>query len=509
MKTLYRFITRKPFVTPSVLGIIGVCFIVWFTNKLNHEVKIFAAHQSAEQYVDLILSIKSIIEEDKLNTLETFSQKKYSKELANQLIQQIQKYLNESEHPITVSIHQEKPDKFSLDHDINNAYSILTSNPKAVFTVVSNFNNERIYRYAVNINADGLPVTMLEVRIPLDKLEQHSQQYLIQLIVALSILGTVVLFILYMTLKGMRWQQRQQTKELEHKVRARTQSLAEQNKQLEDTMNTLQEAQEQLVVQEKMASIGVLTAGIAHEIKNPLNFINNFSDMNAEMLDELKEEILQLKNVPDENKEIIEGIIEDIEINCQKVNEHGKRAESTVKNMLLQSRNSDDQAELTDINKLVEEYLNLAYHGMRAQDVNFNVKMVKELDNALPQLTISQQNIGRVILNIINNALYAAYEKKAKIADLPESFMPTVTVWTKFDNEYVYIGIRDNGIGISEEGQKKVFEPFYTTKPAGLGTGLGLPICHDIVVEDHNGDLKLESKLNEWTEFTIVLPLDS
>jgi len=406
MKTLYRFITRKPFVTPSVLGVIGVCFIVWFTNKLNHEVKIFAAHQSAEQYVDLILSIKSIIEEDKLNTLETISQKEYSRELAKQLIQQIQKYLNESEHPITVSIHEKKPDKFSLDNDIKAAYSFLTSNPNAVFTITSNFNNERIYRYAVNINTDGLPITILEVRIPLDKLEQHSQQYLIQLIVALSILGTVVLFILYMTLKGMRWQQRQQTKELEHKVRARTQSLAEQNKQLEDTMNTLQEAQDQLVVQEKMASIGVLTAGIAHEIKNPLNFINNFSDMNAEMIDELKEEILQLKDVPEDNKKIIEAILEDITINCKKVHEHGKRAESTVKNMLLQSRNSDDHAEPTDVNKLVEEYLNLAYHGMRAQDTSFNVKMVKKLDSTLPQVTLSQQNIGRVILNIINNALY-------------------------------------------------------------------------------------------------------
>lgn len=493
---------------PTILGIIGFCFIVWFTSKHNHQVKMFTALQAAEQHVNLILSIKAIIEQDRLKDVQNVSREEYSKELAKQLITQIQVTLNESDIPLFVYIYNDIPNDQSIDQDIKKAYNQISKDPRSVFTTTSQINDEKIYRYAVNINSKNQPVSILEIRIPLDQIEQHSHQHLIQLIVALSIFGAIVLYILYITLRGLKWQQSIQTNELELKVQERTKILAEQNQQLEETMTHLKDAQHQLILQEKMASIGVLTAGIAHEIKNPLNFINNFSDMTVEMLDELKEEIEQLKEIPQDAKEIIEGIIEDIAVNCNKINEHGKRAESTVKNMLIQSRQQDDQAEPTDVNKLVDEYLNLAYHGMRAQDTDFNIKMVKELDPNLPQVKLSQQNMGRVILNIINNGLYAANDKKTTGKDIPEDFMPTITVSTRADEKYVYISIKDNGSGISEAGLKKIFEPFFTTKPAGVGTGLGLPICYEIVVEDHKGELTVKSELNKWTEFTIHLPLN-
>ncbi|MBS0286055.1 MAG: hypothetical protein JSR17_02080 [Proteobacteria bacterium] len=266
----------------------------------------------------------------------------------------------------------------------------------------------------------------------------------------------------------------------------------------------LKDVQQQLVIQEKLASVGMLAAGIAHEIKNPLNFINNFADMTVELLDELKAEIDKpLQTTDEETKQAVNSIIEDIVVNCKKINEHGKRAESIIKNMLIQARSSEVEKAPLDVNALLEEYLNLSYHGMRAQNNKVNVKIEKFLDKTIKPLTVDQQSIGRVFLNIINNGLYAANEK-AQTAD--PSFMPTISIASEQDETFVTIKIKDNGNGIPESIRQKIFEPFFTTKPAGQGTGLGLPICYDIVVKEHQGKLEVNSVSGQFTEFIIKLP---
>lgn len=337
-------------------------------------------------------------------------------------------------------------------------------------------------------------------------------------IIALSGFGITVLGILYMTLNGIQWhlernknlldELHKQNDILEENVDNRTHELKSKNLQLEETMQHLKEAQEKLILQERMASIGMLTAGIAHEIKNPLNFVNNFSDITVELVNELKEVLDTIESIPTEVKEDISAILEDIRTNCNKINEHGRRAESTIKNMLIQSRSQKDEKSKTDINKLVEEYLNLAYHGMRAQDADFNIKIVKELKSSLTEIEVSQQTIGRVLLNIINNGFYAANEKCEKNSHRPKDFMPTITVKTDEDDSKIYIHIKDNGIGMTEETKKKIFQAFFTTKPIGIGTGLGLAICHEIIVDDHKGELKVDSVVGEYTEFVIALPKD-
>ncbi len=337
--------------------------------------------------------------------------------------------------------------------------------------------------------------------------------------IALSSLGIAVLGILYMTLNGIQWhlernkilldELHKQNDELEENVDNRTHELKSQNLQLEETMQHLKEAQEKLILQERMASIGMLTAGIAHEIKNPLNFINNFSDITVELINELKEVLDTVESIPTDVKEDLSAILEDISTNCNKINEHGRRAESTIKNMLIQSRAQKDEKSKTDINKLVEEYLNLAYHGMRAQDADFNIKIVKELKSGLTEVVVSQQTIGRVVLNIINNGFYAANEKREKVPNLSKDFMPTITIKTDEDDSKIFIHIKDNGIGMTEETKKKIFQAFFTTKPIGVGTGLGLAICHEIIVDDHKGELKVDSVVGEYTEFVIALPKDN
>lgn len=291
---------------------------------------------------------------------------------------------------------------------------------------------------------------------------------------------------------------------LEKSIHEHKSALDKKNEELEQVEQNLKEVQHQLMIQEKMASVGLLAAGIAHEIKNPLNFINNFSDMTVELMDELKEELVKpLESVNDETKQVVNSIIEDIVTNCKKINEHGKRAESIIKNMLIQARTSEVEKSLIDINSLLEEYLNLSYHGMRAQNNQLNIKIEKNLDKTIQPIMADQQSIGRVFLNIINNGLYAANEKsKEKNGD----FMPTITILTSQDENNVIIKIKDNGNGIPESIRAKIFEPFFTTKPAGQGTGLGLPICYDIVVTEHSGKLEIESTPGEFTEFIITLP---
>ena len=270
-----------------------------------------------------------------------------------------------------------------------------------------------------------------------------------------------------------------------------------------DAYQHLKSAQEQLVVQEKLASLGALTAGIAHEIKNPLNFVNNFADLSVELTAELREEIDKLKNGGQPDLENVDALLDDLSSNAKKINEHGKRADGIVKSMLLHSRGQAGERQPTDINAMLDEYVNLAYHGMRAQDSTFNLKIVRSFADGIGKVDAIPQDLSRVFLNILNNACYAAHDKTKK--NIP-GFSPVLSVKTINLGEAIEVRIRDNGMGIPPDVREKIFNPFFTTKPTGQGTGLGLSISHDIVVQEHGGQLEVETEAGEFTEFVVRLP---
>ncbi|HET9433334.1 MAG TPA: ATP-binding protein, partial [Chitinophagaceae bacterium] len=276
--------------------------------------------------------------------------------------------------------------------------------------------------------------------------------------------------------------------------------LSKQKDQLESTLATLKTTQNQLVQSEKMASLGELTAGIAHEIQNPLNFVNNFSEVNAELIDELKEELTK------DNKQQAAAIANDIKENEEKIIFHGKRADAIVKSMLQHSRSSTTKKELTDINVLADEYLRLAYHGMKAKDKSFNVDVKADFDDTIEKVNVIQQDIGRVILNLITNAFYVVTEKKQLKGD---NYEPIVTVSTKKEEDKIEIKVKDNGNGIPQKVLDKIFQPFFTTKPAGQGTGLGLSLSYDIITKGHGGELRVETKEGEGSVFIISLPVNN
>jgi signal transduction histidine kinase len=267
--------------------------------------------------------------------------------------------------------------------------------------------------------------------------------------------------------------------------------------EIEKAYADLKSTQAQLIQSEKMASLGELTAGIAHEIQNPLNFVNNFSEVNEELLKELKSE------ADKGNLEEVKAIAKDIEFNSEKINHHGKRADAIVKGMLQHSRTSSGQKESTDINALVDEYLRLAYHGLRAKDTSFNATVKTDYDESIGNINIIPQDIGRVMLNLINNALYAVDEKRKQNQN---GYEPTVSVSTKKINGKVEIKVSDNGNGIPQKVFDKIFQPFFTTKPTGQGTGLGLSLAYDII-RAHGGELKVETKEGKGAEFIILLPV--
>jgi signal transduction histidine kinase len=271
--------------------------------------------------------------------------------------------------------------------------------------------------------------------------------------------------------------------------------------ELKHSLENLKSTQAQLIQSEKMASLGELTAGIAHEIQNPLNFVNNFSEVNKEMIAELKEEIDK------GNYEEVKLIASDIEDNEEKINHHGKRADAIVKGMLQHSRASAGVKEPTDINKLADEYLRLSYHGMRAKDKSFDADIKTDFNESIGKINVIPQDIGRVLLNLFNNAFYAVNEKlKAQSSPLMADYKPLVSVQTKRVNDKVEIRVTDNGNGIPRNIVDKIFQPFFTTKPTGQGTGLGLSLAYDII-KTHGGEIKVKSKESEGAEFMIELPL--
>jgi two-component system NtrC family sensor kinase len=282
--------------------------------------------------------------------------------------------------------------------------------------------------------------------------------------------------------------------------------VQQRTRELSQSLDDLRAAQDRLIQTEKLASLGQLTAGIAHEIKNPLNFVNNFSALSAELTDELNDVLKSASlagNIRGEVDELT-GLLKD---NLQKVVQHGKRADSIVKNMLLHSREGSGDHRPADINALLDESLNLAYHGARAEKREFNVTLQRDFDGMAGSIEVFPQEITRVLLNLISNGFYAVTKRKAENGG--SGFEPVLRATTKNLGDTVEIRIRDNGTGIPDEVKEKMFNPFFTTKPAGEGTGLGLSMSHDIIVKQHGGRIEVETEPGEFTEFTIVLPRTS
>lgn len=316
----------------------------------------------------------------------------------------------------------------------------------------------------------------------------------------------VMLIVLIWLIVHLRSQSLLRSKKvLEQKVAIRTQEVLEQKEELaaqrdslEQALGELKQTQSQLIQSEKMASLGELTAGIAHEIQNPLNFVNNFAEVNVELIDEMLEEMTN------GSMDEVRSIADDIKENEKKISMHGKRADAIVKSMLQHSRAGSGVKEPTDINKLADEYLRLSYHGLRAKDKTFNAEMITHFAANLPPVNILPQEVGRVLLNLFNNAFYAVKQRQQTAG---KDYKPILEVTTTAKNNTIEITVKDNGTGIPDAVKDKILQPFFTTKPTGEGTGLGLSLSYDIVVKGHNGTLAINSKEGEFTEFIITLPL--
>jgi len=291
--------------------------------------------------------------------------------------------------------------------------------------------------------------------------------------------------------------------ELEALVAERTAELLQQKEELQHALQDLKATQAQLIQREKMASLGELTAGIAHEIKNPLNFINNFSELNVELAAEIGQSINRMA-MSETEKDSLSQLLHDLVENQKKIYEHGNRADSIVKAMLQHSRKTSGQKQPIDINAFVEEYLRLSYHGIRAKDGIFNVIIETHFDPTLKQITINSEEIGRVLLNLFSNAFYTVTEKKKTEGT---GYEPTVQVSTRNRGNRLEICVKDNGTGMPEKVKEKIYQPFFTTKPTGEGTGLGLSLSYDIVTKGHGGELKVETKEGQGSEFIVSIPL--
>lgn len=319
--------------------------------------------------------------------------------------------------------------------------------------------------------------------------ESKNRQWLITL---LSIIGVVFLISLIL-FRNNRIQ-----KKANKLLNKQKQEIDLQKSKAESALKELESTQIQLVQKEKLASLGEITAGIAHEIQNPLNFVNNFAELSIELADELQEEFDKIEIFP-KNKELFKELLHDLTQNQHRISTHGKRASSIVANMLEHSRSSEGERQMTDINNLVEEYLNLSFHGMRAKNKAFNANYQFIKDENLPEIKVNQQDIGRVLINLFNNAFYAA----------GQSINPTIKVITKMVDGYLIIEVIDNGKGISKEILPKIFQPFFTTKPTGEGTGLGLSLSYDIITKGNNGKIEVLSEEGKGSTFLVKLPINT
>jgi signal transduction histidine kinase len=320
---------------------------------------------------------------------------------------------------------------------------------------------------------------------------QRQQQLLLG-----ALLGLVlILGLLFLVYRNNR--QKQKANAILQQQKAELQAQRDQTNQ---ALLELKSTQNQLIQSEKMASLGELTAGIAHEIQNPLNFVKNFSEVSVELLQELNEEHAK---GPQRDEALEAELIADLEQNLQKISQHGSRASNIVRGMLEHSRKSSGQKEPTDLNALCVEYVGLAYHGLRAKDKTFNVNLVKDLSPEVGMVALISQDVGRVLLNLVTNAFYAVQQRQ-RLAEA--DYQPTVTIRTKRIGAQVSIQVADNGVGIPEELKQKIFQPFFTTKPTGEGTGLGLSLAYDIITKGHEGAISVESLVGQGTVFSIILP---
>ncbi|HEY4196650.1 MAG TPA: ATP-binding protein [Mucilaginibacter sp.] len=357
------------------------------------------------------------------------------------------------------------------------------------------FESQRAYIYA-NIPLAAVAFISGMVNLVASDFYENQEKYFVLAVIA----AFVWIFGRWATSKKQSEELRisaERRAELESLVQERTVELSKQKEELQEIVKELKSTQNQLIQSEKMASLGELTAGIAHEIQNPLNFVNNFSEVSMELLQEMAEELD--KGDTEEAK----AIAEDVKQNLEKIRHHGQRADGIVKGMLQHSRASSGQKEATDINTVADEYLRLAYHGLRAKDKSFNAELVTHFDRTLPKANMVPQDIGRVLLNLFTNAFYAVQQKqKTAGAD----YKPTVEVNTSADKKFIIVKVKDNGMGIPENIKDKIMQPFFTTKPTGEGTGLGLSMSYDIVVKAHNGSINIDTKEGEYTEFTVKIP---
>ena len=341
------------------------------------------------------------------------------------------------------------------------------------------------------------------------RIEAHQLEYQNQLrfYAVLGILGGVLLFAFFL------YRNNRQKHKANILLERQRDEIHEQRTQLQASLETLKDTQTQLIQAEKMASLGELTAGIAHEIQNPLNFVTNFSEVSTELVEELKEGPFQ--QLPEADKDYADEILSDLAQNLQKITHHGRRASSIVKGMLEHSRVSTGERQPTDLNALADEYMRLAYHGLRAKNKTFNADLKTDFDPNLPNVQVVPQDMGRVLLNLFNNAFYAVSQKQ-KMA--PAHYQPTVSISTRFVPEgdtsiaqstgpgVIEIRVTDNGMGIPDGVKAKIFQPFFTTKPTGEGTGLGLSLSYDIVTKGHTGTLTVESVEGEGSAFVVRLP---
>lgn len=310
---------------------------------------------------------------------------------------------------------------------------------------------------------------------------------------SLSLGGLVVVLVIV----GILLRNNRQKEKVNRQLSEQKKMVSQEKVKVECALKELEITQTQLVQSEKMASLGELTAGIAHEIQNPLNFITNFSQVSDELVDDMK------RALESNNREEALAISQTIKQNLERINHHGKRADATVKGMLYHSRTSSGNKEPTDINALVDEYFRLTIHGLKAKDRSFNATMKSEYDPSIGEINIIPQEIGRVLLNLLSNAFYAVNDKKKQLKD---GYEPIINVSTKNHSKYAEIKISDNGTGIPEKVREKIFQPFFTTKPSGIGTGLGLSLAYDIITKGHAGKINVETKEGEGTMFTILLP---
>ena len=351
-------------------------------------------------------------------------------------------------------------------------------------------NNQQTEQRTLNLSAD-YEYSKKEILMR-NEFERRStrQNWILFSAFAALLSALVVVFLIFRS--------RQKEKKTNLLLQRKNIEIDNQKKVLEKALTDLKAAQQQLIQSEKMASLGELTAGIAHEIQNPLNFVNNFSELSNELISEMNEEIEK------GNTDEVKAIASDIRQNLEKINHHGKRADSIVKGMLQHSQKGSGQKEPTDINAMAEEYLRLSYHGMLAKDITLNASFVTDLDKSIGNVNLVQQDISRVLLNLYNNAFYAVSERQKKGTG---DYQPTVTLTTKKRGDNIEVYVKDNGMGIPEKNREKIFQPFFTTKPTGQGTGLGLSLSYDII-KSHGGELKVESEEGKGSEFILKIPRD-